>query len=214
MDHRTKDKSIIIIVSFYYFRIGLWEGKIQMNSFKVKPVIIGEKVLLRPFQKEDIPAMEECLKDTEVLKFTGSSSDFDKNLITQWYNTRNEQVDRLDLAIVIKSENTVVGEVVINEYNEAKHSVNFRILIGPKGRNQGFGTEATRLVIDYVFQNTDLKQITLGVYAFNPRAKRVYEKIGFIVDSIDEDELKFEGQMVDSINMVLARDKWQMSTEI
>lgn len=185
-----------------------------MISFKDKPVIIGEKIFLRPFQKEDIPAMEECLKDMEVLKFTGSSSDFDKNLITQWYNTRNEQVDRLDLAIVIKREQTVVGEVVINEYDETKHSVNFRILIGPKGRNQGFGTESTRLIIDYVFQNTDIKQITLGVYAFNPRAKRVYEKIGFVVDSIDEDELEFEGQMVDAINMVLTREKWQMSAEI
>ena len=88
--------------------------------------------------------------------------------------------------------------------------MNFRILIGPKGRNQGFGTEATRLIIDYVFQNSDLKQITLGVYSFNPRAKTVYEKIGFVSESIDKDDLEFEGQMIDSINMVLTRERWQL----
>lgn len=180
-----------------------------MINFKEKPVIIGENIILRPFQLEDIPSMEECLQDTEVLKFTGSSSDFDKYAIYQWYSSRNEQEDRLDLAIAIKNDHTVIGEAVINEYDEAKHSMNFRILIGPKGRNQGFGTEATRLIIDYVFQNTDLKQITLGVYAFNPRAKKVYEKIGFIVDSIDKDDLEYEGQMIDAINMVLTRERWQ-----
>ena len=185
-----------------------------MINFKVKPVIIGEKVLLRPFQPEDIPSMEECLEDTEVLKFTGSAPNFTKDSINQWYTSRNEQEDRLDLAIVIKNDHTVVGEVVINEYDEIKHSMNFRILIGPKGRNQGFGTEATRLIIDYVFQNTDLKQITLGVYSFNLRAKKVYEKIGFILESIDKDDLEYEGQMIDSINMVLTRERWQAITKI
>lgn len=183
-----------------------------MINFKEKPIMIGEKIILRPFQLEDIPSMEECLQDTEVIKFTGSSSDFDKAAIYKWYSSRNEQEDRLDLAIVIKQDHTVVGEVVINEYDEVKHSMNFRILIGPKGRNQGSGTEATRLIIDYVFQNTDLNQLTLGVYDFNPRAKRVYEKIGFIVESIDENDLEYEGQMIDAINMVLTRERWQSIT--
>ena len=92
--------------------------------------------------------------------------------------------------------------------------MNFRILIGPKGRNQGFGTEATRLIIDYVFQNSDLRQITLGVYSFNPRAKKVYEKIGFVDESIDKDELEYEGQMIDAINMVLTRERWQATSKI
>jgi RimJ/RimL family protein N-acetyltransferase len=185
-----------------------------MISFKVKPVITGEKILLRPFQLEDIPVMEECIMDSEVMKFTGSTSSFTTEAIYQWYSTRKEQDERLDLAIVMKDNNSVIGEVVINEYDEIKHSMNFRILIGPKGRNQGFGTEATRLVTDYVFQNTDLNQLTLGVYAFNPRARRVYEKIGFTVESIDEGELEFEGQRIDAINMVLTRERWQATANI
>lgn len=38
-----------------------------------KPLIVGEKVVLRPFKDEDFPFIEECLKDPEVLKLTGSS---------------------------------------------------------------------------------------------------------------------------------------------
>ncbi|MEH7384526.1 GNAT family protein [Bacillus sp. JJ1521] len=174
-----------------------------------KPVLEGEKVVLRPFKEEDIPFIEECLKDPEVLKLTGSSTDFDRELIFNWYNSRNKQTDRMDLAIVDQSRGNLVGEVVMNLYDEKNHSMNFRILIGPRGRNRGLGTEATNLIIDYIFTNTTLNQLTLSVFSFNPRAKYVYEKVGFVLDSIDKNELEFDGKWIDSINMVLTRENWQ-----
>ncbi|MFE6167448.1 GNAT family N-acetyltransferase [Viridibacillus arvi] len=173
-----------------------------------KPLIKGEKVVLRPFIDEDFPYIEECLKDSEVIKLTGSTSDFDKEKTLQWYNSRNEQTDRLDLAIVDQSQGILVGEVVVNLYDEKNHSMNFRILIGPRGRNRGLGTEATQLMIGYVFKNTTLNQITLSVFDFNPRAKYVYEKVGFVIDSIDENELEFEGEWINSINMNLTKENW------
>ncbi|WP_371069461.1 GNAT family N-acetyltransferase [Sediminibacillus sp. JSM 1682029] len=182
----------------------------RMIDFSNKPTITGEKVILRPFMVEtDFPYLAECLKDPEVLKLTGSDAGFDQEEVLKWYQTRNGQTDRLDLAIVDKQENHLVGEVVVNLYEEADHSMNFRILIGPRGRNRGLGTETTQLMVDYVFANTDLNQLTLSVFAFNPRAKKVYEKTGFVLDSIDKDDLQYEGEWIDSINMKLTREAWQ-----
>jgi RimJ/RimL family protein N-acetyltransferase len=180
-----------------------------MVDLSNKPFIKGAKVILRPFKEEDFPFIEECLKDPEVIKLTGSTAEFDRETITNWYNSRNEQTDRLDLAIVDKFENHLVGEVVVNLYDEIKQSMNFRILVGPRGRNRGLGTESTQLMIDYVFQHTDLNQLTLSVYEFNPRARSVYEKIGFVFDSLDKNELEYEGKWIDSINMKLTRENWK-----
>ncbi|MFT4413299.1 GNAT family N-acetyltransferase [Fredinandcohnia humi] len=179
-----------------------------MVDLSKKPIILGEKVILRPFKFEDLPYIEECLKDPEVIKLTGSTSDFDRESVIHWYNTRNDQEDRLDLAIVDKSLNILVGEAVVNLYHEENQSMNFRILIGPRGRNRGLGTEATQLIINYVFHNTNLSQLTLSVFDFNPRAKKVYEKVGFVLDSVDKNDLEFEGEWIDSLNMVLTRDNW------
>ncbi|WP_245693845.1 GNAT family N-acetyltransferase [Sediminibacillus halophilus] len=186
----------------------------RVIDFSNKPTITGEKVILRPFYVEkDFPYLEECLRDPEVLKLTGSESGFDREEVLQWYQNRNDQSDRLDLAIVDKEENILVGEVVVNLYVEADHSMNFRILIGPRGRNRGFGTEATRLMVDYVFTHTDLSQLTLSVFAFNPRARKVYEKIGFVFASVDKGDLQFEGEWIDSINMTLSREDWEKQRE-
>ncbi|MGD6833932.1 GNAT family N-acetyltransferase [Sutcliffiella halmapala] len=182
-----------------------------MIDLSSKPHIEGEKVILRPFLDEDLPFIEECLKDPEVIKLTGSTDDYDEDAVVKWYKTRNEQKDRLDLAIVDQGLNVVVGEVVANLYQEEKQSMNFRILIGPRGRDRGLGTEATILFIDHLFQNTKLNHLTLSVYDFNPRAKKVYEKVGFTVESIDKHELEYEGGRIDSINMIMKRDNWLKS---
>lgn len=180
-----------------------------MIDFKNKPVIIGNKVILRPFKfEEDFPLLEECLSDPEVIKLTGSTPQYDRETTIYWYKTRNGQTDRLDLAIVDKSQNSLVGEVVVNHFDNEMQSMNFRILIGPRGRNGGLGTEATQLMVDYVFQNTELKQLTLSVYDFNPRARRVYEKVGFVKENVDRNDLEFEGEWIDSINMRLTRVNW------
>ncbi|WP_216831332.1 GNAT family N-acetyltransferase [Alkalihalobacterium elongatum] len=179
-----------------------------MVDLSYKPFLVGEKVTLRPFNEGDFPLIQECLNDEEVIKLTGSTPIQDWKDVLHWYKTRNVQTDRLDLAIVDKSRDLLVGEAVVNLYKEQYQSMNFRILIGPRGRNCGLGTEATRLMIDYIFKYTKLNQLTLGVYAFNPRAKSVYEKVGFVVDSVEKNALEFEGEWIDSINMRLTRDIW------
>ncbi|OZU87515.1 GNAT family N-acetyltransferase [Virgibacillus indicus] len=179
-----------------------------MPDLSNKPRLEGQKVVLRPFKVEDFPSIEECLTDPEVIKLTGSDSEFDRDLVIQWYKTRNEQPDRLDLAIVDRFQDILVGEAVINLYDEKNNSMNFRILIGPRGRDRGLGSEATRLIIDFVFKSTMIHQLTLSVFDFNPRARHVYEKVGFVIDSIDEKDLEFEGEWIDSINMILTRESW------
>lgn len=97
---------------------------------------------------------------------------------------------------------------MVNLYDEDNHSMNFRIMIGPRGRNRGLGTEATQLIVDYIFTNTTLHELTLSVFDFNPRAKHVYEKVGFVFVSIDENDLEYEGEWFDSINMRMTKDNW------
>lgn len=180
-----------------------------MIGLRKKPTINGDRVILRPFYESDLTLVEEILTEKEAIRLTGSKDNFDTKFVRKWYLSRNEQTDRLDLAIEDKKLNELVGEVVVNEYNEKDHSMNFRILIGKRGRNRGLGTEATQLICDYIFTDADLNLLTLSVFAFNPRAQHVYEKVGFLVNSIDENELEHDGEWIDSINMKLTRETWE-----
>lgn len=58
----------------------------------------------------------------------------------------------------------------------------FRIVIGEKDAwGFGYGTEATRLVMDEAFDNLGLDEVRLEVFSHNARAIAAYERVGFEV---------------------------------
>ena len=96
---------------------------------------------------------------------------------------------------------------MLNEYDQDNESVNFRIMLGPAEHfGHGYGTEATRLVVDYARNVVGLHRISLDVFEFNPRARRVYEKCGFQVEGLLRDALRWDGEWVNGIAMsIVAR---------
>jgi RimJ/RimL family protein N-acetyltransferase len=187
-------------------------------SFAAKPTLTGERVTLRPFIEADVPALVAALSDPEVLRLTGSShgdqppsavpSAPADEQVRLWYRSRNAQLDRLDLAVVDRATGHCVGEVVLNDWNEANRSCNFRTLLGPGGRDRGLGTEALRLVVGYGFEQLGLHRIELEVYAFNPRARHVYEKVGFVAEGVLREGLRYGDGWVDATVMSILDREW------
>jgi RimJ/RimL family protein N-acetyltransferase len=57
-----------------------------------------------------------------------------------------------------------------------------RIAVREPGK--GYGTMLLRLVIDEVFRTTDTHRLWLGVFPENLRARRAYEKTGFVAEGV------------------------------
>lgn len=180
------------------------------------PRLEGERAVLRPFTPADIEAMGPILADPDVIRLTGSAHtsaevaemagrpELDDRTRT-WYATRADQPDRLDLALVDRATDVCVGEAVLNEWSPEDRSANLRILIGPAGRDRGLGSEAVRLLVDHAFAATDLERISLEVLSINPRARRVYERAGFVEEGRLRAAFRFDGQPVDVIVMAVLR---------
>jgi RimJ/RimL family protein N-acetyltransferase len=184
--------------------------------FADKPTLTGERVVLRPFEEADLPALEAAIADPELGRLTGSvhtsqdaAQGHDPQRLREWYLTRNEQDDRLDLAITDRATGACVGEAVLNEWEPENASCNFRILIGPGGRDHGLGTEATRLILGHAFESLGLHRVSLEVYAFNPRGRRAYLKAGFVEEGVRRDALRFDGEFVDSVLMSVLAPEWE-----
>lgn len=151
--------------------------------------------------------MLAILSEPDVRRLTGSvhstqaahapMEEAERTRTTAWYSTRNDQPDRLDLAIVCLETGAVVGEVVLNDYDPDNQACNFRILIGAAGQNRGLGTQATQLLLAYARDHLPLHRIELSVYSFNPRARHVYEAAGFRCEGTRRDAFCFDGQWFD-----------------
>lgn len=179
-----------------------------MTDFAYKPTLVGEKVTLRVLTEDDFEPIFAAYEDPEVTRFTGSHKEITAETAREWLRTRADQPDRLDLAIVDNETGLCVGEAVLNEWDPDNESCSFRILIGPTGRGRGLGTEATRLIVGYGFEKLGLHRISLEVYAFNPRARRAYEKAGFTAEGTMRHALLWNGERVDATLMSLLAPDW------
>ncbi|MEW2429274.1 GNAT family protein [Micromonospora sp. NPDC047644] len=179
-------------------------------DFSTKPTLTGERVILRPFVEDDLDTFRAAVADPEVARLTGSPVDDapDEERMRSWYGSRNAQTDRLDLAVVDRASGACVGEVVLNDWDPDNRNCNFRTLLTAAGRDRGLGTEAVRLVVGYGFESLDLHRISLEVFAFNPRARRVYEKVGFVVEGVLRQVLRDGDDWVDATVMAILAPEW------
>ena len=78
----------------------------------------------------------------------------------------------------------------------------YGIFIGEKGAlGCGFGTQAAGLVLRYSFETLKLHKLMLRVLAGNVRARRSYEKAGFVQEAYLRDEVYLDGGFQDVILM-------------
>lgn len=175
------------------------------TPFQDKPTIVGDLVTLRPIRAEDADLIDRIIRDDdEIARLTGAvhSSDADPagwsiERLREIYGAWATADDRLVLGVVDNASGELVGEVVLNDWDEGNRSCGFRTLLGAAGRGRGLGTEATRLIVEHGLTAMGMHRISLEVYDFNPRARHVYEKVGFVHEGTGREALLFDGEWVD-----------------
>ncbi|HNT52402.1 MAG TPA: GNAT family protein [Candidatus Syntrophosphaera sp.] len=141
--------------------------------------LIGEKCYLSPISIEDTERYTEWVNDMEIGQFVLFSSAI--------YDVEKEREalkrimrESYSFAIVEKDTNKAIGNCGLMSVSQVHRHAQFGIFIGEKTYwNQGIGSEATLLTLDYGFNILNLNNISLEVFAFNQRAIRCYEKVGF-----------------------------------
>lgn len=164
--------------------------------------IMTARLRLEPLGPQHLANVMDTLKHEEFMRLTGTHQHYTSAEVQHFLNTIVSRNDRADWAVYCQSDGVYVGEVVLNDLNISNRSMNFRIVLAnPALVGQGYGTEATSAVVEYGFRVVGLHRISLGVYAFNPRARRVYEKCGFSFEGTERDALYWQGQWIDQFIM-------------
>ena len=73
---------------------------------------------------------------------------------------------------------------------------------------KGYGTDVMKLCLQYAFLELGAQRVSLGVHEYNPRAQRVYEKVGFRLEGRSRQDILREGRRFDSLWMGILREEW------
>jgi len=103
-----------------------------------------------------------------------------------------------------------VGWVIAYVHSDDPHMTEAGIDIAEDSLwNQGLGTEAFGLWVDYLFDAFSLTRLGYSTWSGNPRMIRVGEKLGFVREGRIRRGCEVNGQFYDRIKLGLLREEWQ-----
>ena len=98
--------------------------------------------------------------------------------IAERYFERNTVADRKLFAILVESK--IVGECKLKDIDYRKKECSMGIhLQNDAVKGKGYGTEAERLILQYVFEELGMVAVNADAVLKNTRSQHVLEKVGF-----------------------------------
>ena len=178
---------------------------LNTTALRTKPTLEGDRVRLVPMVERHAEPLFGLVGDDELRRLTGTHAEFTLDGLRAWCAGRAGQDDRLDLVIEDRATGAFLGDLALLDVDAHNETAGFRIALDPRFAGQGLGTEATRLLLAYAFDEIGLHRVELEVFDFNERAIRSYRKNGFVEEGRRRDALLWAGERHDAITMAALR---------
>lgn len=177
------------------------------------PFIVGDLCYLRGLIEADLTGdYFHWLNDAETMRYMESGR-YPNTLddMRAYLAALRANHSKVMFAVCDKITNKHIGNTALSNIHPIHRRADFGILIGDKAYwGRGFGTQATRLTVDYGFRRLNLHSIWLGVSGEHQAAIRAYEKVGFKLDGIAREAFWADGKFHDQHQMsILAREYFE-----
>ncbi len=169
----------------------------HFNKISEFPTIETERLILRPFQMEDVPAWHILNQDPEITRYTGDGGvvseqeighrirehvlgDYRKHGFGRW-------------AVIHKENNELIGFAGL-KYLPDLDVVDLGYRFKQDYWRQGIATEASRASLKFGFETLGLTQIVAYILPANVGSEKVLKKLNFsyVRSIIEEGELEHE----------------------
>lgn len=135
--------------------------------------------------------------------------------IQEWFEKDIQERDDHGISFFIRTlpEDRLIGFISLWVTTWSHGDAELGIGIGDRECwGKGYGTDAMRLILRYGFMEMNLSRITLGVFDYNARAIRSYEKTGFTLEGCMRKALYRDGSRANIVYMGILREEWQALT--
>lgn len=172
--------------------------------------IEGEQLYLRPYTKEEIPSLYEAFNNNQIARqFTGTSRIHTLEDIERYIEGADTHAD-VRLGIFMQGNDQLIGDTSFSDIDTpASRQARFQMVVFDDYIGQRFGTEATKLMLEYGFGKLNFHRIELEVFSFNTRAIHVYEKLGFVHEGMKRECRYYDHQYYHAVMMSILEQEYR-----
>jgi RimJ/RimL family protein N-acetyltransferase len=175
----------------------------------------GTRVVLRRHAPENLASFRRWYSDPEIARLARyQEAPMRPEEIERFFAARVVGDDALAMAIHERATDRLIGTCAFSQLDGDNGSALYHITIGEKDAwGRGFGSEATRLMLDHAFGPLGLHRIALFVFEFNERAIRTYQRCGFVIEGRARESIFRDGRWWDELAMSVLESDWRRLRE-
>ncbi len=157
-----------------------------------------QRLILRPFSDSDLDTFITYRSDPEVARYQGWNAPFTleqgKAFIDEMKNKQPGKPDEwYQIALEEKSEGRMIGDIAFVVKGKDARQAEIGLTLSRAAQGKGYGTEAVRCLLDYLFGELKLHRVFANCDVENPAAAQVLERVGMRREAHFVENLWFKG---------------------
>lgn len=177
------------------------------------PRIFGDRIMLREYKKEDLEHMRKWVNDPEVVNNLSDIFLFPHTL-NQTENFLNSMLEgkseNKEFVIARKDTEEYIGQIGFVNIDWKNRVALLGIVIGQEeNRSKGYGSEAIKLLQEFVFDRLNMNKLELQLRDYNARGYRCYLKCGFREEGRIRQNFYINGRYTDTIHMGILKSEYE-----
>lgn len=177
------------------------------------PTIRTERLILRPFKLDDAAEVQRLAGDYELYKSTlHIPHPYEDGMAEEWISMHLDNfIEKgfLQLAVERAYDQQLVGCISLGTVSPKRQILEIGYWIGQDYWDRGFGTEASRAVIDYGFEHMNANRIMGRHFMTNPGSGKIMEKCGMIHEGVLRHDQVKDGVFVDVGYYGILKSDWK-----
>jgi len=172
----------------------------------------GALVRLRVPDIADLERNHRWINDREVMRYLVMRYQASMAAEEAWMRERASVMPSYSnvMFAIETNDGRHIGNTGLHNGSPEDRAADVGIMIGEKDCwGRGYGTDALRTLVRFGFEDMNLNRIALDVYAFNARAIRSYEKVGFVHEARRRQDIYRYGDYHDVLTMSILRPEWE-----
>lgn len=166
----------------------------------------SENVYLDGLSISDTELLFQWINNRDLVLWNNNYSPIHEPNHIEWFDAIRKKEDVRIFAIRQKNDKKLIGTCQLFAINFINRSAELQIRIGDIAeQGKGFGTEATRLLVSFGFNDLNLHRIYLHVFEHNERAIKTYDRIGFNKEGVLRDAEFIDGKYFNVVAMSILK---------
>jgi len=125
-----------------------------------------------------------------------------------WWKDLARHRSEKRFTIVETASHEIIGALRVQHIDPVNGHCEIGLDIVPSRRGRGYGTASYQMVLEYMFLHQNMHMVYLRVAEFNPRARMLYERLGFVETGRYPEYLYRHGRYWDYTIMAMTRDQY------